>query len=243
MLSAEDMERYRRQMTLIGWGEEGQSRLKAARVVVAGAGGLGSAILPNLAAVGVGNIRIVDSDYVELDNLNRQVLYGSKDVGRSKAMTAEERIRELNPSIAVEGIADRITERNVHDLVGGRLIVDALDNLQARFLINAVAIERHLPLFHGAVYGFEGRATTVIPGRTACLGCVYREVIPGTVPVVGVTPAIIGAIQATEVIKYVVGIGELLVNRLLMYDGSTMRFTEMVVKRDPQCSQCRGRAE
>ena len=238
MLSEEERERYSRQIIVAGWGEEGQSRLKSARVVVAGAGGLGSAILMNLGGAGVGNIRIVDGDKVELDNLNRQALYRATDVGKPKATTAAERIREFNPWIAVEGIADSITERNVHDLVGDRLIIDALDNLETRFLLNAVAVERGLPLFHGAIYGFEGRATTIIPGSTACLSCLYREVISGTVPVAGVTPAIIGSIQSTEVIKYVIGIGHLLVNRLLMYEGTTMTFTEMVIKRDPQCSIC-----
>jgi len=243
MLSTEEIERYQRQMMLPEWGEKGQEKLKAARLVVAGAGGLGSASLIYLAAAGVGSIRIIDSDEVELDNLNRQVLFASTDIGKSKALAAAERIRQLNPSIRVEGIPDMITERNAQALVEDCIIVDALDNLQTRLVLNAVAVERGLPLFHGTVYGFEGRATTIIPGRTACLSCLYRDVIPGTVPVVGVTPAIIGSIQATEVIKYVVGIGDLLVNRLLIYDGSTMRFTDMRIKRDPQCEECGKKTE
>lgn len=225
-------------MSLSGWGETGQGRLKAAKVVVAGAGGLGSAILLYLAAAGVGDMRIIDNDKVEMGNLNRQILYGSGDVGRPKAAVAAIRLAELNPSIEVEGVSVTITESNADNLLENRLVVDALDNLPTRCLLNAVAIRRGLPLFHGAVYGFEGKATTFIPGRTACLTCLYRDVVPGKVPVVGVTPAIIGAIQATEVIKYVTGTGSLLTNRLLLYDGMRMRFTEMSIKRDPRCRDC-----
>jgi len=114
-----------------------------------------------------------------------------------------------------------------------------MDNLPTRLLLNRVAVKKNLPLFHGAVYGFEGRATTVIPGKTACLNCLYKGVLPGKIPVVGVTPAVIGCIQATEVIKYFLSIGELLTDRLLIYDGLSMRFSEVKLKKDPKCSECR----
>ncbi|GAH67206.1 unnamed protein product, partial [marine sediment metagenome] len=137
-------------------------------------------------------------------------------------------------------IAEMVTEANISQLVAGfDLIVDAMDNLPTRYLLNKVALEKNIPLFHGAVYGFEGRAMTIIPGETACLRCVYRGVIPGEkFPVIGVTPAVIGCIQATEVIKYIAGIGQLLTNRLLAYDGLNMKFTEFRLKKDQNCEHC-----
>lgn len=238
MVSEKEADRYSRQMMLPGWGEEGQERLKAARVAVAGAGGLGSAVLLYLAAAGVGRIRIIDNDALSASNLNRQVLYTTMDMGKAKAVAATERLKEFNPWIDVEAVCCTITEENAADLVGDCIIVDALDNLPTRRILNRVALTKDTPLFHGAVYGFEGRATTMIPERTACLNCLYREVLPGRIPVVGVTPAVIGSIQAAEVIKYVVGIGDLLLNRLLMYDGNTMVFSEAKLKRDPYCEEC-----
>ncbi len=238
MLSDRELARYNRQITVSGWGNEGQEKLKKAKVVVAGAGGLGSAILIYLAAAGVGHIKVVDSDKVDRTNLNRQVLYTDADVGRKKARVAAERLESLNFDIRVEGIVDVIGEENVSDLVADWAIVDAMDNLPTRFLLNRVAIQRKLPLFHGAVYAWEGRATTIIPDKTPCLQCLYQGVIPGKPPVVGVTPAVIGCIQATEVIKYLLGMGELLTGRLLMYDGLAMTFNEMKVKRDPDCPVC-----
>jgi len=238
MLSDRELARYNRQITVSGWGNEGQEKLKKAKVVVAGAGGLGSAILIYLAAAGVGHIKVVDSDKVDRTNLNRQVLYTDADVGRKKARVAAERLESLNFDIRVEGIVDVIGEENVSDLVADWAIVDAMDNLPTRFLLNRVAVQRKLPLFHGAVYAWEGRATTIIPDKTPCLQCLYQGVIPGKPPVVGVTPAVIGCIQATEVIKYLLGMGELLTGRLLMYDGLAMTFNEMKVKRDPDCAVC-----
>jgi molybdopterin/thiamine biosynthesis adenylyltransferase len=238
MLSDRELARYNRQITISDWGNAGQEKLKKAKVVVAGAGGLGSAILIYLAAAGVGHIRVVDSDKVDRTNLNRQVLYTDADVGRKKARVAAERLESLNFDIRVEPIVGVIGEDNVSDLVADYLIVDAMDNLPTRFLLNRVAVQRKLPLFHGAVYAWEGRATTIIPYKTPCLQCLYQGVIPGKPPVVGVTPAVIGCIQATEVIKYLLGMGELLTGRLLMYDGLAMTFNEMKVKKDPDCPEC-----
>jgi molybdopterin-synthase adenylyltransferase len=241
MLSDRELARYNRQMTISDWGNEGQEKLKKAKVVVAGAGGLGSAILLYLAAAGVGYIRVVDCDKVEMTNLNRQVLFTDQDIGRRKALVAAERLEFLNHDIRVEPIVGVIGENNVSDLVTGYLIVDAMDNLPARFLLNRVAVQRKQPLFHGAVYAWEGRATTIIPDKTACLQCLYQGAIPGNPPVAGVTPAVIGCIQATEVIKYLLGVGGLLIGRLLMYDGLAMTFNEMKVKKDPDCPVCGAR--
>ncbi len=239
MLSKRELVRYARQILIPEWTKTGQERLKESKVVVAGAGGLGSSILIYLAVAGVGRIKIIDSDKVELSNLNRQVLYSDKDIGRNKVDSAKEKLEALNPDIKVDAIKDSITKDNVLELVEDYPIVDAMDNLPARFLLNRAALERNLPLFHGAVYGFEGRATTIIPGKTACLRCLYQRVLPGKVPVVGVTPAVIGCIQATEVLKYLLDIGELLTDRLLIYDGLSMRFSEVKLKKDPNCRECK----
>lgn len=241
MLSRRELARYERQIIISGWTKAGQEKLKKSKVLVAGAGGLGSAILTYLAAAGVGKIRVIDEDRVELSNLNRQVLYWDKDVGRNKVDSAKEKLELLNPDIEIEAIREVLTEDNVFDLVADYPIVDAMDNLPTRLLLNRVALRRNLPLFHGAVYGFEGRATTIIPGKTSCLGCLYQGVLPGKVPVVGATPAVIGCIQATELIKYFLGIGELLTDRLLIYDGLSMRFSEVKLKRDPNCAECKSR--
>ena len=239
MLSKRELARYKRQILIPEWTQSGQENLKKARILVAGAGGLGSAILTYLAVAGVGKIRVIDGDIVELSNLNRQVLHSDKDIGRSKVDSAKEKLEALNPDISVEAIKEIITKDNVFELVGDYPIVDAMDNLPTRLLLNRVAVKKNLPLFHGAVYGFEGRATTVIPGKTACLRCLYQGVIPGKTPVVGVTPAVIGCIQATEVIKYILGTGELLADRLLIYDGLSMNFSEVKLKKDPNCSECK----
>jgi molybdopterin/thiamine biosynthesis adenylyltransferase len=240
MLTKDELERYDRQISIKGFGEEGQAKLKQAKVFIAGAGGLGSVTTTYLAAAGVGMIRVVDHDQVELSNLNRQVLHWDEDIGKKKVDSAAEKLKRLNPTVKVEAIEEMITEANTSQLVNGfDLIIDAMDNLPARYLLNKVAIERNIPLFHGAVHGFEGRAMTIIPGETACLRCVYRgAIIKGKFPVIGVTPGVIGCIQATEAIKYIVGIGQLLTNRLLVYDGLNMKFTEFRVKRDQNCEHC-----
>lgn len=241
MLTKQELVRYERQIVMPEWGKAGQEKLKKAKVLVAGAGGLGSAILTHLAIAGVGKIRIIDGDKVELGNLNRQMLHADKDIGREKVDSAKERLESLNADIKIEAIGEVVAEENVFDLVADYPIVDAMDNLPARHLLNRVAVRRNLPLFHGAVYGFEGRATTIIPGHTPCLRCLYQGILPGKIPVVGVTPAVIGCIQATEVIKYILGIGELLTNRFLVYDGLSMNFSEAKLKKDPDCEECKAK--
>ena len=241
MLSAKEFERYERQIIIQGFGKEGQEKLKRAKVFIAGAGGLGSPITIYLVAAGVGTVRIVDYDTVELSNLNRQVLHWDEDIGKRKIDAALGKLKRLNQGVKVETIEETITEANVLSLVTGfDLIVDAMDNLPTRYVLNKAAVEKNIPFFHGAVYGFEGRVMTIIPGQTACLMCIYRGHIPPKekFPVLGTTPAVIGCIQATEVIKYIVGIGELLTNRLLVYDGVNLKFTEFKVKKDSHCSHC-----
>ena len=241
MLTTDEFERYDRQIMIEGFGEEGQEKLKRAKVFIAGAGGLGSTIALYLTVAGVGLIRIVDHDRVELSNLNRQILHWDKDIGKKKIDSALEKLKQINAGVKIEAIEETINESNVSRLVADSdLIVDAMDNLPTRYILNKAALEMNIPFFHGAVYGFEGRAMTIIPDKTACLKCVYRgRITPQEkFPVIGVTPAVIGCIQAMEVIKYIVGIGELLTNRLLTFDGLDMKFTEFKIKKDPNCEHC-----
>jgi len=203
MLTGEELDRYSRQIMIPQIGEKGQEKLKRAKVFIAGVGGLGSPVSIYLTAAGVGHLRMVDHDRVDLTNLNRQVVHWSGDVGKRKVESAQEKLNKLNPNVTVETLSVTISEENASELITGfDLIVDAMDNLPTRYLLNKKAIEHGIPFFHGAVNGFEGRAMTVIPGKTACLRCLYRGPVPESkFPVIGVTPAVIGCIQATEVIK------------------------------------------
>jgi len=240
MLNEYELKRYDRQIIMRDFGEEGQEKLKNAKIVVAGSGGLGSPSSIYLAAAGVGTIRIIDRDKVELSNLNRQILHWDKDIGKNKVDSAAEKLHQLNKEIKIEAINENIDENNVSELIDGfDVIVDAMDNLETRYLLNKTAINNRIPFIHGAIYGLEGRAMTVIPGKSACLGCIYKGTVPKEkFPVLGVTPAVIGCIQATEAIKYIVGIGKLITDRLLVYDGLNMKFTEFFVKRDTNCEYC-----
>jgi adenylyltransferase/sulfurtransferase len=240
MFSEREIERYKRQMMLFG--VEGQERLKKAHIFIAGAGGLGSPVSIYLAVAGVGTITIVDMDVVDQTNLNRQILHFDRDIGREKTVSAEEKLRELNPDITVNAIYVKIDESNAAKLIGrADGIVDALDNYPTRYLLNDVAIAKHIPFFHGGIRGFYGQATTIIPGTTPCLRCIFPKAPPREVfPVVGVTPGIIGTIQANEVIKYLTGSGELLMNRLFIWDGMQAHAEEICVERNPTCEACGG---
>ncbi len=240
MITAKEEERYDRQILIDEIGVKGQERLKQSRVLVSGAGGLGSPISLYLAAAGVGSLRIVDQDEVSLSNLNRQILYGNQDIGIKKAEAAEQRLRNLNPDIHVEAVAGRITEETVLDLADScDIILDAMDNFSARYLLNDVALKKNIPFIYGGVCGLEGALTTIIPGKTACLRCIFPTSPPGAAaPVLGATPGAIGCLQAMEAIKYILGMGKLLANRLLVFDGFSMAFTEIRLNRNPRCSDC-----
>ncbi|MCE5339485.1 MAG: HesA/MoeB/ThiF family protein [Methanomicrobiaceae archaeon] len=238
MLLERERERYARQMLLFG--EEGQERLKKAKVFIAGAGGLGCPIALYLAAAGIGEILLADRDTVDRTNLNRQVLHWERDIGELKARSAEAKLREVNPDIRVNAFATTINEANVRDLVGDAdLIVDALDNFPTRYLLNREALRSGIPLLHGGIRGFDGQVTTIIPGRTACLECIFPEAPPAEVfPVIGTTAGIIGVIQANEAIKYLLGRKDLLSNRLLLWDGLTTTLETYAVERRPECPAC-----
>jgi molybdopterin/thiamine biosynthesis adenylyltransferase len=230
--------RYERQIRLFG--AEGQKSLKKATALVVGAGGLGSSVSTYLAVAGLGRIVVVDGDFVEESNLNRQILHQTRDIGRSKAVSAAETILGLNPEVEVEAIALFADEKNLADLVSrADVVMDALDNFPSRYLLSRAALKRGVPLFHGAVSGFDGQATTIIPEETPCLRCIFPRSPPKeTSPALGATCGVIGSIQASEAIKYLTGEGELLSGRLLIWDGLRTRCDEIPIERNPGCPDC-----
>jgi adenylyltransferase/sulfurtransferase len=240
VLSERERERYRRQTIIFG--DDGQEALKRAHIFIAGAGGLGSPVALYLAAAGVGTITIADMDVVDRSNLNRQILHTDRDIGRKKAESAEEKLRAVNPDIAIHAIDARIDEANAPQLIGrADGIVDALDNYPARYLLNGIALTKEIPLFHGAIRGFHGQATTIIPNETPCLRCIVPRAPPAEVfPAIGAAAGVIGTIQATEVIKYLLKCGDLLTGRLLIWDGLAGRAEEVLADRDPVCPACSG---
>jgi len=241
LISSKEQDKYQRQITISGFGIEGQQKLKNAKILVAGAGGLGAPVSLYLAAAGVGTIRIVDSDMVAISNLNRQILYTEADTGKRKASVAQERLHRANSDINVESVDTIISPENVLALAAGcDLIIDALDNYPTRYLMNKAALESNIPFVHAGVYALDGMITTIVPGKTACLRCIFPEPpLPITTPVLGVVPGIMGCLQALEAIKYLIGIGELVTGRMLLVDGFGTKFNEVRVQRNPQCLDCR----
>ena len=225
-----------------GFGEKAQLRLRRATALIAGLGGLGSPLALYLAAAGVGHLKLVDMDNVELSNLNRQILHWDEDVGESKVNSASQKVRRINPTTRVEGLDLMIDDKNVFEVAKNcDVILDAMDNFAVRYLLNAAAIAHRVPLIHGAVYGYEGRLASVVPGKTACLECIYPHAPPRAVfPVLGTTPGVIALLQATEAIKSLTGAGVMLENEMLIYDGETMNFDKVRVSRNPQCTSCVG---
>ena len=242
-LTATELQRYDRQILIRQIGRAGQKRLKRANVLIAGAGGLGSPTAMYLAAAGVGKLTLIDCDKVETGNLNRQLLHWQSDVGRPKGESAHEKLIRLNPDIRVKARSTKINNRNAPKLAAEfDAIVDALDNPTSRYILNRAAVTCGTPFFHGAVEGFEGRAMSILPGRSACLRCLYKGPVPeAVIPVIGVTPGIIGTIQATEVIKFLIGKGKLLTDRMIRYDGLAMAFREFRIQRNPDCDHCGNR--
>ncbi len=235
MINIYEQNRYERQIRIFG--EEGQDKLKKAEVLIAGVGGLGCSVSTYLAVAGVGKLKLVDYGKIELSNLNRQILFTKDDIGRKKVNTAEEKLKKINPNTEIQAISRTIKKDNITELVKEfDVIVDALDNFSTRYLLNKAAIENNIPLIHGAVHGFYGQATTIIPGKTACLKCIFPEAPPrASLPMVGTFCGIIGCIQATETIKFILGIGDLLENKLLMLDGLSTLVEEIHLERNPNC--------
>ena len=239
-LNSSEKERYTRQMIITDWGDAGQQRLKDSTVFIAGAGGLGSPVAVYLAAAGVGTLRICDFGEPELSNLNRQILHADCDIGINKAISAEASIKTLNPNVRVVPITEMITHDTVERIVGDAdIIVDCLDNFEARHVLNEFAVKKTLPFVHAGIHGLSGQVTFIHTPETPCLRCVFPGVVPKQVfPVVGVTPGIIGTIEATEVLKWIVGVGDNLKNQLLIWDGDIMDFQKIAIKKDPDCPVC-----
>lgn len=245
--SAAELRRYARHLSLPEFGPEGQRRLKAARVLCIGAGGLGSPVAMHLAAAGVGVIGMVDADVVEESNLHRQLLHGTRDVGRSKLESARDRLHDINPHVEVVPHGERFTAANAMDIAREYdVVVDGTDNFPTRYLSNDVCVFLEKPNVYGSILRFEGQCSVFAPHLAGpCYRCLSPQPpAPGLVPscaeggVLGVMPGIIGTLQATEVIKLLAGIGEPLIGRLLHFDALSMKFRTFNLRRDPQCVVC-----
>jgi sulfur-carrier protein adenylyltransferase/sulfurtransferase len=243
----DQVRRYARHIILPGIGGDGQRKLMEARVLVIGAGGLGSPAAMYLAAAGVGTIGLVDFDRVELSNLQRQLLHDTSDVGRSKVDSAGDRLTELNPNVEVVGHDTLLSSENAFDVLGGYdVVLDGTDNFPVRYLVNDATQMLGTPLVYGSIYQWEGQASVFLPGQeTPCYRCLFPEPPPpGTVPscaeggVFGVLPGIVGSIQAVEAIKLVLRVGESLVGKLLLYDAMSSEFTMVKLRWDPDCPVC-----
>jgi adenylyltransferase/sulfurtransferase len=249
-LTPDEQQRYHRHLILPEIGEEGQRRLKAARVLLVGAGGLGAPAALYLAAAGIGHLGIVDGDSVELSNLQRQVIHDTRDVGRAKVASAEARVHALNPHVDVATYRTRLTSSNALELLGDYdVIVDGSDNFATRYLVNDACVLLRKPNVSGSVLRFEGQASVFSAGDGPCYRCLFREPPPPALVqncvdsgVLGVVPGLIGIIQAAETIKLITGIGETLAGRLLLVDTLRMRFRTIDLAKDPECVAC-GRCE
>jgi adenylyltransferase/sulfurtransferase len=224
------------------WGENGQKKLKAAKILVAGAGGLGCPASLYLTAVGVGNLTIVDRDKYELSNLNRQILGWQKDIGRYKAEASKEKLKAFNPDIAVNALVTEITEDNVLKIIHDHnIVVDAMDNWETRFILNKACVNKGIPFIHAGIHGLTGQLITIVPGKGPCLRCIMPKT-PQEIknfPVLGATPGLFATLQVMEAVKIIVGIGEPLVGRMVFINGEHMSFTTFEVNRNPECSVCK----
>ncbi|WP_434299364.1 molybdopterin-synthase adenylyltransferase MoeB [Corallococcus exiguus] len=246
VLSAEQKERYRRHLILPEVGEEGQARLLKSKVLLLGAGGLGSPAALYLAAAGVGTLGVVDADVVDLSNLQRQVLHTLERRGQPKVQSAKAAIEALNPDVKVVPFQERLTTANVERVLADfDLVLDGGDNFPTRYLLNDACVLMGKPNIHGSVFRFEGQVTTFLPGQGPCYRCLYPappppELAPSCAEagVLGVLPGLIGMLQATEALKLLLGVGESLVGRLLTFDSLGTRFQELKLRRDPECPVC-----
>ena len=239
----EELLRYNRQIMIPEIGEEGQRKLKAASVFVAGIGGLGSISSYYLAAAGIGSLKIVDKDRVDYSNLNRQIIHWTSDINESKSVSGSRKLKNLNPYCSIEAVQTEITADNCAELVANcSIIVDAMDNMKTRRILNAVSVARGIPYVYGGVHQLDGLASTFIPGKTPCLECVFPEhggeSAAAPAPILGPVPGLIACIQSIETIKIILGLEGLLTGRLLCFSGYDMNFREFKITKDPECRVC-----
>ncbi len=245
-LNREEIQRYSRHLIMPEVAMEGQKKIRQSSVLVVGAGGLGTPLISYLAAAGVGKLGLVDFDVVDFTNLQRQVIYSTEDVGRSKLEVAEKRVKQMNPGVEVETYPTRLTSENALDILRGYdVVVDGTDNFPTRYLVNDACVLLGIPNVYGSIFRFEGQASIFATDGGPCYRCLYPEPPPpGLVPscaeggVLGVLPGIVGTIQATETIKLILGRGESLAGRLLLFDALKMKFREVQAKKDPECPVC-----
>jgi len=245
-LTEEQIERYSRHIMLEQVGGAGQEKLLSSKVVIVGAGGLGSPAALYLAAAGVGTIGIVDADKVELANLHRQIIHHTADLGLEKVKSAETKMRAINPDVTVRTYCQRAKAGNIRKIIREYdFVIDATDNFAAKFLINDACYFEKKPFSHAGVLRFDGQLITVLPGETTCYRCIFHSLPPVEVVhscsragILGVLPGVIGSLQATEAIKYLLKIGELLTNTLLTYNALTMEFRRVRFNRNPSCPLC-----
>jgi molybdopterin/thiamine biosynthesis adenylyltransferase/rhodanese-related sulfurtransferase len=246
-LEPEQVARYSRHLLIPEIDEAGQVRLLESRILLVGAGGLGSPAALYLAAAGVGTLGIVDADVVDASNLQRQVLHSTATLGVSKVRSAADTIRALNPDVEVVGYEERLTSESIDRILddGWEVILDGADNFPTRYLVNDASVWRDLPVVHGSIYRFEGQVTVFQPGSGPCYRCLFSQPPPAELApscaeggVLGVLPGVVGSLQANEALKLVLGIGEPLVGRLLLYDALEPSFTEVKIERDPACPVC-----
>lgn len=240
-------QRYKRHVLMKDIGAAGQEKICSARVLVVGLGGIGSPAALYLAAAGVGTIGLADADTVDISNLQRQIIHATADIGRRKTASASERVAAINPDVKIVVHEEWLEESNISSIIRDYdFVIDGTDNFTAKFLINDACVRQNKPFSHGGVMSFEGQTLTFVPG-SACYRCVF-----GAPPPIGVSPTcaeagvlgsvvgILGTIQATEALKYISGAGELLVNRLLVFDAAQMRFRSVSCRRNPDCAVCCG---
>ncbi len=245
-LTTDDLSRYSRHLILPEVGIEGQRKLKAARVLCVGTGGLGSPLALYLAAAGIGTLGLVDFDVVDLSNLQRQIIHSTKDIGRKKLDSAEEKLTALNPALKVIKHETMLTSANALDILNRYdIVADGTDNFPTRYLVNDACVLLGIPNVYGSIFRFEGQASVFATREGPCYRCLYSEPPPpGLVPscaeggVLGILPGLVGVIQATEVIKLILGKGEPLIGRLLLIDALNMRFRELKLRKNPDCPIC-----
>lgn len=238
-------ERYGRHIKLEDIGQAGQDKLSKAKVLVIGIGGLGSPVCMYLAAAGIGRIGILDYDTIEIGNLQRQVIHTTSDVNKSKVASAKAKMNDINPNVKIDDYFDRITQNNAAELIHNYdFVIDATDNFSTKFLVNNACVASNTPFSHAGVLRHRGQTMTIIPHKSACFACVFDDnyskemnELFHTGPL-GVTPGIIGAIQASEAIKYFLGIGELLTNTLLTFDVLNTDFNKIALEKNPHCPVC-----